>query len=68
MKTLHIDIPDAIARSVLLPMHRGCRSKKLHTVYHMISMAKQMLGQEFAESVQTHDICDISGKGGSCGV
>jgi ribonucleoside-diphosphate reductase alpha chain len=30
--------------------------------------AVQSLGQEFAESVQTHDICDISGKGGSCGV
>jgi ribonucleoside-diphosphate reductase alpha chain len=30
--------------------------------------AKNNLGQEFAESVQTHDICDISGKGGSCGV
>jgi len=26
------------------------------------------LGFEFAENVQTHDICDISGKGGSCGV
>ena len=27
------------------------------------------LGEEFSEtSVQTHDICDISGKGGSCGV
>jgi ribonucleoside-diphosphate reductase alpha chain len=32
------------------------------------SEAKNNLGQEFAESVQTHDICDISGKGGSCGV
>lgn len=26
------------------------------------------LGQEFAEGVEAHDICDISGKGGSCGV
>lgn len=30
--------------------------------------AVNYLGQEFSESVQTHDICDISGKGGSCGV
>jgi ribonucleoside-diphosphate reductase alpha chain len=30
--------------------------------------AKDALGQEFKESVQTHDICDISGKGGSCGI
>ena len=26
------------------------------------------LGQEFSEGIETHDICDISGKGGSCGV
>lgn len=32
------------------------------------SEAVQFLGVEFAEAVQTHDICDISGKGGSCGV
>lgn len=30
--------------------------------------AKAHLGQEFSEAIQTHDICDISGKGGSCGV
>jgi ribonucleoside-diphosphate reductase alpha chain len=30
--------------------------------------AKEKLGQVFRESVQTHDICDISGKGGSCGI
>ena len=30
--------------------------------------AKAELGNEFEESVQTHDICDITGKGGSCGV
>lgn len=30
--------------------------------------AKNNLGQEFAESVQTHDVCDLTGKGGSCGV
>ena len=32
------------------------------------SEAVDKLGQEFAEGVETHDICDISGKGGSCGV
>jgi ribonucleoside-diphosphate reductase alpha chain len=32
------------------------------------SEAQKLLGQEFHEAVQTHDICDISGKGGSCGV
>ncbi len=26
------------------------------------------LGEEFDEHVETHDICDISGQGGSCGV
>lgn len=30
--------------------------------------AVQTLGEEFEEHVETHDICDISGKGGSCGV
>jgi ribonucleoside-diphosphate reductase alpha chain len=30
--------------------------------------AKKALGTEFEEAVATHDICDISGKGGSCGV
>ncbi len=30
--------------------------------------AKAELGNEFEESVQTHDICDITGKGGSCGI
>jgi ribonucleoside-diphosphate reductase alpha chain len=32
------------------------------------SEAIDKLGQEFAEGVEAHDICDISGKGGSCGV
>ena len=32
------------------------------------SEAVSKLGQEFAEGVETHDICDISGHGGSCGV
>ena len=26
------------------------------------------LGEEFEESLETHDICDITGHGGSCGV
>lgn len=30
--------------------------------------AVSQLGQEFLEAVQTHDVCDITGKGGSCGV
>jgi len=30
--------------------------------------ARSNLGLEFIEHVETHDICEISGKGGSCGV
>jgi ribonucleoside-diphosphate reductase alpha chain len=30
--------------------------------------AVEKLGEEFEEHVQTHDICDISGTGGSCGI
>ena len=30
--------------------------------------AREALGEEFEEAVQTHDICDITGHGGSCGV
>lgn len=30
--------------------------------------AKEKLGQEFDEHLEVHDICDITGKGGSCGV
>lgn len=30
-------------------------------------MARTFLGEEFEDAVETHDICDISGKGGSCG-
>jgi len=26
------------------------------------------LGEVFEESIETHDICDITGHGGSCGV
>jgi ribonucleoside-diphosphate reductase alpha chain len=32
------------------------------------SEAVSKLGEEFEESIETHDICDISGTGGSCGV
>jgi len=32
------------------------------------SEAVEKLGKEFEEAVATHDICDISGQGGSCGV
>lgn len=30
--------------------------------------AKEKLGREFEEHIETNDICDITGKGGSCGV
>jgi ribonucleoside-diphosphate reductase alpha chain len=30
--------------------------------------AKEKLGQSFEEHVETHDICEISGSGGSCGI
>ena len=30
--------------------------------------AKEKLGQEFEDNIQAHDICDISGRGGVCGV
>jgi ribonucleoside-diphosphate reductase alpha chain len=32
------------------------------------SEAVEKLGEEFDEHVETHDICDISGTGGTCGV
>lgn len=32
------------------------------------SEAKEKLGQEFEEHLEVHDVCDITGKGGSCGV
>jgi ribonucleoside-diphosphate reductase alpha chain len=31
------------------------------------SEAKDLLGVEFTKAIQSHDICDISGKGGTCG-
>lgn len=30
--------------------------------------ARDKLGQEFEENVETHDICDITQRGGSCGI
>jgi len=30
--------------------------------------AVKKLGEEFEEAVETHDICDITGHGGTCGV
>lgn len=33
----------------------------------LYSEAKKNLGAEFKEHVQVHDLCDITGKGGSCG-
>jgi len=30
--------------------------------------AVEKLGEEFEEHIQTHDICEISGSGGSCGI
>jgi len=32
------------------------------------SEAVEKLGEEFEEAVETHDICDITNRGGSCGV
>ena len=32
------------------------------------SEAVHKLGEEFDEAIETHDICDISGSGGTCGV
>jgi len=32
------------------------------------SEAVDKLGEEFEEHIETHDICDISGSGGSCGI
>tara|TARA_B100000676_G_C18016649_1_gene810066 strand:- start:777 stop:1604 length:828 start_codon:yes stop_codon:yes gene_type:complete len=45
----------------------GCRGgQPLTSVPY--SEAVDKLGEEFEESVETHDICDITGHGGSCGV
>lgn len=32
------------------------------------SEAVKQLGETFEENIETHDLCDITGKGGSCGV
>ena len=45
----------------------GCRGgRPLSSVSY--SEAVDKLGEEFEEGLETHDICDITGHGGSCGV
>ena len=45
----------------------GCRGgQPLSSVPYKEAASK--LGEEFEESIETHDICDITGHGGSCGV
>tara|TARA_R110000796_G_scaffold117791_1_gene231012 strand:- start:4289 stop:5974 length:1686 start_codon:yes stop_codon:yes gene_type:complete len=45
----------------------SCRGgQPLTTVPYKEAVAK--LGEEFEEGLETHDICDITGHGGSCGV
>lgn len=45
----------------------GCRGgQPLTAVPYAEAVVK--LGEEFEDNVQTHDICDISGSGGVCGV
>jgi ribonucleoside-diphosphate reductase alpha chain len=45
----------------------GCRGgQPLSSVPYKEAVDK--LGEEFEEGVETHDICDITGHGGSCGV
>ena len=45
----------------------GCRGgQPLTKVSYSDAVAK--LGEEFEEALETHDICDITGHGGSCGV
>jgi len=45
----------------------GCRGGQPLTVVPYAE-AVEKLGEEFEDNVQTHDICDISGSGGVCGV
>lgn len=45
----------------------GCRGGQPLTAVPYAE-AKEKLGEEFEEGVSTHDICDITGHGGSCGV
>jgi len=45
----------------------GCRGgQPLSSVPY--SEAVEKLGEEFEEGVETHDICEITGHGGSCGI
>jgi len=45
----------------------GCRGGQPLTAVPYAE-AVEKLGEEFEDNVQTHDICDISGSGGVCGV
>ena len=45
----------------------GCRGGQPLTAVPYEEAVKK-LGEEFEDNVQTHDICDISGSGGVCGV
>jgi ribonucleoside-diphosphate reductase alpha chain len=45
----------------------GCRGGQPLTAVPY-EEAVEKLGEEFEDNVQTHDICDISGSGGVCGV
>ena len=45
----------------------GCRGGQPLTAVPYAE-AVEKLGEEFEDNVQTHDICDISGTGGVCGV
>jgi ribonucleoside-diphosphate reductase alpha chain len=45
----------------------GCRGGQPLTPVQYTD-AQGRLGEVFEESIETHDICDITGHGGSCGV
>jgi len=45
----------------------GCRGGQPLTVVPY-SEAVEKLGEEFEDNIQTHDICEITGLGGTCGV
>ena len=70
------DTVDEFANTLATYAHRlrgftvypdGCRGgQPLSSVPY--SEAVEKLGEEFEEGLETHDICDITGHGGSCGV
>tara|TARA_R110002074_G_scaffold55691_1_gene137922 strand:- start:412 stop:546 length:135 start_codon:yes stop_codon:yes gene_type:complete len=43
-------------------------SGRTASIFGAYSEAVEKLGEEFEEGLETHDICDITGHGGSCGV